>query len=233
MAARNTFQNNCAKDVLSAMLARHGKTGKKHDIRAVVLDYPVIEQWTGGCSYIGMCLQIPSYFYKPTGRGAYTCASYETLKSADINLDDFYHDSDDQGPAWWKDFGNKYLKKLLFTADIFAYGGKHTSCFELWMIDGEHLITEDMTNELISWHYSSHPYNKVNTDYSYIDVNCISSEFILSQDKNMDPSAFMQLCRDNCVKKVPEYKPQVVSGVMDIRGFFKRLKPLQEVIHSS
>ena len=209
------------------MLARTRKTGKGHDITAVVLDYPVIEEWTGGTSDCGFSLQIPLPFYKPTGRGAYICASYETLKSTYINLKDYSNDSDNQGPAWWYDCGSKYLKKPLFTADIFAYGGKHNRCNEIWMIDGEHIVNEDMTDEFISWHF---------TDCSDIDVNCISSEFILSQDKNMDPSTFMQLCRDNCVKKVPEYKPQVVKkvpeykpqvihGLMDIRGFFKKSMP--------
>ena len=213
------------------MLSRHGKTGKGHNIRAVVLDYPVIEQWTGGFSNSGMRLQIPSYFYKPTDGGAYTCASYETLQSTDTNLEYLWHDSDDQGPAWWHHDGHKYLKKPLFTADIFAYGGKHTRCFELWMIDGEHITTDDITRQLISWHYVSG-----DKDYRDIDVNCISSEFILSQHKNMDPSTFIQLCRDNCVKKIPAYKSQIILGPtygppvftkhgIDLRYLFGKPKP--------
>ena len=240
---RNKFQNDCAKDILSSMLVRYGKLGNvpNDTLSAVVLDYPVIEQFTGGTSEVGLTMQIPSYFYKPTGSGSYKCASYLTLKDTEINLEDFHHyynptiERDHHGASFWKECGNKYLAMPLFTADIYAYGGKHDRYIEIWMVDGEYLVNEDMLHELISWHYS-YPWGK-NEDFSEISLNCISSEFVLSQDKNMDPSTFMQLCRDNCVKKVPQYRAQVktartytsgtvdIPGGMDIREFFKSAKP--------
>jgi len=231
MDTRHKFQNDCAKDVLSAMMVKHGKLGKGNNniFSAVVLDYAVTEQFTGGQSDSGLTQQIPSFFYTSIGGGVHRCADYKTLQDTEINLEDFEHnhnpkiDGEHYGAIFWKENGNKHLKKPLFIADIFAYGGKHNRFIEIWMVDGEHLITDDMIEEIISWHYNG---------FSEIALNCISSDFILAQDKNMDASKFMKLCLDNCVKKIPEYKPEVktaasytretvIPGGMDIRGFFK------------
>ena len=194
---RNTLQHHYGKRVLSSMLVRDGKAhvgNSTFKVTAAVLDYSVIKGWNGTGGILDM--QIPSFFFSPTEDGVFTCSSYERLQVADVDLIRHYNpliDGESQGAFYWESEGHKNLEKPLFTADIFAYGGKHERCIEVWMIDGEQIIDENMANELLKWHGYS---------YNEVGLKCISSKFILSQDQNIEPSKFMQLCRANAVNKI-------------------------------
>lgn len=205
MLKRNTLQHLCAKEQLSRNLVAHGSGSSRwfggSKIRAVVQDYPMIRGWTGQSGVMNM--QLPAVFHTPVRFGAYKCASFEELKDANIECKVIGSlDGESLGPGWWLSEGHINLKDPLFTADVYAYGGKHERCTEIWMIDGSEIVTDKIMDKLLrDGRCSLH-------NLEEIDVYCISSEFILSQDKDLNPSEFMERCRKEAENKIVAYRVQ-------------------------
>jgi hypothetical protein len=159
----------------------------------------MIPGWTGQSGIMDM--QLPAVFYTPVRFGVYKCASFKELKDTNTECEVISNlDGESLGPSYWLSEGHINLKDPLFTADVYAYGGKHERCTEIWMIDGSEIVTDEIIDKLLrDGRCSLH-------NPEEIDVYCISSEFILSQDKDLNPSEFIRLCRNEAENKVLAFR---------------------------